>query len=143
MIIPPVVFADASFYITGINAKDPSRARAAAWLPVLVANGSRIVTTEAVLWEFLNSCSPPPTRGRALLAYERLHADPMVEAVGFEPTLIGAALDLYKRHRDKAWGIVDCYSFVVMRVRKLTAALTADHHFEQAGFAALLLRDPP
>jgi predicted nucleic acid-binding protein len=43
---------------------------------------------------------------------------------------------------DKEWGIVDCFSFEVMRIRGMRFALTADHHFEQAGFIALLLNDP-
>jgi uncharacterized protein len=40
--------------------------------------------------------------------------------------------------RDKEWSLTDCISFVVMKERGLTEALTADHHFEQAGFKALL-----
>lgn len=105
---------------------------------MLLQNRTRFVTSEAVLWEFLNSCSAPSLRGHAFLAY-----DPLVEVVEFEPAHVGDAFDLYKRHHDKSWGIVDCFSFVVMRARKLTAALTADHHLGQAGFDALLLRDPP
>jgi predicted nucleic acid-binding protein len=34
--------------------------------------------------------------------------------------------------------LTDCISFVVMGGRSLTEALTSDHHFEQAGFTALL-----
>ncbi len=40
--------------------------------------------------------------------------------------------------RDKDWSLTDCISFVVMHERGITEALTADHHFEQAGFVALL-----
>ncbi len=38
-------------------------------------------------------------------------------------------------------GLVDCISFVVMRERNIEAALTADEHFIQAGFRALLRED--
>ena len=34
--------------------------------------------------------------------------------------------------------LTDCISFVVMQERGIAEALTGDHHFEQAGFAALL-----
>jgi predicted nucleic acid-binding protein len=34
--------------------------------------------------------------------------------------------------------LTDCISFAAMRACALEEALTGDHHFEQAGFAALL-----
>ncbi len=37
------------------------------------------------------------------------------------------------------WGLTDCVSFVVMQERGLTDAATADEHFTQAGYRALLL----
>jgi predicted nucleic acid-binding protein len=50
----------------------------------------------------------------------------------------GAAWDLLASHSDKSWSLVDCASFVVMRERSISAALIADHHFDQAGFSRLL-----
>jgi uncharacterized protein len=43
-----------------------------------------------------------------------------------------------RRRVDKEWSLTDCISFIVMERYKVTEALTADHHFEQAGFIALL-----
>jgi len=43
-----------------------------------------------------------------------------------------------ERGDDKEWGLTDCISFIVMGDPGLTDALTADEHFEQAGFRALL-----
>lgn len=40
--------------------------------------------------------------------------------------------------RDKDWPVTDCISFVVMEDESIRDALTGDHHFEQAGFTALL-----
>jgi predicted nucleic acid-binding protein len=45
---------------------------------------------------------------------------------------------LYGERLDKEWSLTDCISFVVMHDHQLTEAATADHHFEQAGFRALL-----
>jgi len=39
---------------------------------------------------------------------------------------------------DKDWSLTDCTSFIVMQDRNVTDALTADHHFDHAGFNALL-----
>ncbi len=44
---------------------------------------------------------------------------------------------------DQEWSLTDCISFIVMQQRGISPALTYDHHFEQAGFEALLRRDPP
>ena len=49
--------------------------------------------------------------------------------VGFNP---------YRDRSDKAWSLIDCISFETMRQRGLTEALSADHHFKQAGFRTLL-----
>jgi predicted nucleic acid-binding protein len=59
------------------------------------------------------------------------------------PTLeqFNDALGFYERRADKAWSLTDCISFQVMTQRGIVDALTADHHFEQAGFHALLRED--
>ena len=48
-------------------------------------------------------------------------------------------LALYKERPDKAWGLVDCFSFVVMKEGRLKVALCFDEHFRQAGFEVPLL----
>ncbi|MFQ3598762.1 MAG: hypothetical protein SNJ66_10545 [Chloroherpetonaceae bacterium] len=48
------------------------------------------------------------------------------------------AFSLFKKHIDKTWGLVDCAPFVVMKELGVEYALTADKHFEQAGFIAVL-----
>jgi predicted nucleic acid-binding protein len=49
----------------------------------------------------------------------------------------------HERAQDKEWSLTDCISFLLMRERGIHEALTHDHHFEQAGFVALLRSDPP
>ena len=55
---------------------------------------------------------------------------------------VDLGLERYARSDDKAWGLTDCVSFVLMEEHSVTRALAHDHHFEQAGFEALLRRDP-
>lgn len=78
-------------------------------------------------------------RKAAILLLGSICQDPKIEIVPDSEELFSRAFELYKSRPDKEWGLTDCLSFVVMEERKLNAALTADRHFVQAGFRALLL----
>ena len=101
------------------------------------------MTTEAVLWEWLNGLSDASSRGVAAEGYRRAHADARIEVVPFQPELIDSAVQLYRTRPDKNWSLTDCLSFVVMERRHLTDALTTDGHFEQAGLKVMMLVQPP
>jgi uncharacterized protein len=135
-------FADTSFWIALSSKRDQYHSRAVAWHAALMQSESRIVTTEAVLWEWLNALADTATRATAAEGYRRVCADKRVEVVPFDPELNVAAVDLYRRRGDKNWSLTDCLSVVVMEQRHLTEALTSDHHFEQAGMKALMLSMP-
>ena len=45
--------------------------------------------------------------------------------------------------QDKTYALCDAVSFVLMRQRHLTEALTTDRHFEQEGFQRLLVEARP
>jgi uncharacterized protein len=78
-----------------------------------------------------------------MAAYRQCHRDPRIEAVPFQADFARAAVDLYEARHDKAWGVTDCLSFIVMENRHLPCRhppLIAIS--KQAGFEALLLREP-
>lgn len=129
------VFADASYYVALLSPRDQHHQDA-----VRMSGESRqpVVVTEFVLIEVSNALAPVESRGRSLALWAHLQNDPSVTIVPASTALITEGLDLYARRPDKEWSLTDCISFVVMRERGLTEALTADHHFEQAGFTALL-----
>jgi uncharacterized protein len=137
-----VYFADESFWIALSSRRDQYHSQALAWHAAVARTGSRIVTTEAVLWEWLNALSDTSSRRVVAEGYQRVHRDSSIEVVSFEPELIGSAFDLYRGRSDKDWSLTDCLSFVVMQRRQLTNALTTDRHFEQAGLAAAMLDQP-
>lgn len=64
--------------------------------------------------------------------------DPDVTVIRVNADLFDAGLQLFADRLDKYWSLTDCISFVVMLREGITDALTGDHHFEQAGFRALL-----
>ena len=134
---------DTSFWISLLEVGDDHHQRALAWQRHVVRNRVGLFTTEPVLWEVLNFFSAPAARQRGLDLYEAAHHRPEISVEGFDPALCDAAIKLYSERPDKEWGVVDCFSFSVMGLRGLAEALTSDHHFEQAGFVALLLQDPP
>jgi predicted nucleic acid-binding protein len=76
-------------------------------------------------------------RGKAAELVDSLYEAPDVEVVRANGAF-AEALELYKKMDDKAWGHTDCGSILIMRARGLSEALAHDHHFEQAGFVALL-----
>lgn len=135
-------FADTSFWIALSSRRDQFHSQALAWHAAVLRTGSKIVTTEAVLWEWLNALADTSTRGIAAEGYRRANADSLVEVVPLDPDLTSAAVSLYGSRTDKDWSLTDCLSFVVMQRRGIAEALTTDHHFEQAGLKALMLSLP-
>lgn len=88
--------------------------------------------------EIGNALSKQRYRPAAVELLLSLENDPKVEIVPVSGDLYAQAFKLFSERTDKEWGLVDCVSFVVMRERGITDALTSDNHFRQAGFNALM-----
>jgi len=79
------------------------------------------------------------SREAALDFSERLIDDADIETVWVDETRHREALALLRVRTDKAYTLCDAVSFVLMRERGITEALTTDRHFEQEGFVRLLI----
>lgn len=99
----------------------------------------RLVTTRAVLLEIGNALARQKFRNIAVQLLRSLENDSTVAIIPLSEALFAAAMQLFQSRADKEWGLTDCVSFVVMQERAITDALTADAHFQQAGFRPLLL----
>lgn len=132
------VFADTSYWIALLNDRDALHAKALA-MPAKLAAVS-MVTSEMVLVELLNGlCDGDPwRRSAAVSAVETIRKQPSIIVVPQTPEQFAIAFDRYKQSADKNWSLTDCASFQIMEAEGITAALTHDHHFIQAGFEALL-----
>ncbi|HEY2415761.1 MAG TPA: PIN domain-containing protein [Pirellulaceae bacterium] len=131
-----IVFADTFALIGWLNPRDEAHARVAGFLEEFTG---RLLTTEWVLMELADALSAPASRGTVAAFLRAVRSDPMFEVVGYQPEIYEAGFELFCNRSDKAWSLTDCISFAVMAKRKLVDALTADRHFEQAGFRAVLL----
>jgi predicted nucleic acid-binding protein len=129
------VFADTSYYLALGNQRDESHRRAVA---ALHDDSFQVVTSAWVLLEIGDGLSNTGLRRTFARVLEVIRADRRTQVVGFSASVFEAAIALYDDRPDKEWSLTDCTSFVIMRRRKLTRALTADRHFAQAGFEAVL-----
>lgn len=137
------LLVDTSFWVALARRKDQYHPIAKAWQEWLGHKKLLLVTTEMVLWELLNSLSEPHLRGTAAAIRRHCLADPHVQVITTNLMPIEQAVELYELHQDKTWSLTDCFSFAVMQAMKLSAALTSDRHFIQAGYDSLLLQQPP
>lgn len=135
------VFADTTYWIALLHSQEQLHARA-----IEVSQGLQpfcTVTSEMVLTEVLADFSKrgEHLRSGACSLVKGVMSDSNVELIPQSSELFKRAIDAYCAYRDKQWSLTDCASFIIMRERDISQALTADHDFVQAGFEALLAGD--
>lgn len=131
-------FIDTSYAIALANSRDDLHHQAFRLSELLEKNKTNLITTQAVVLEIGNALSKQRYRLGAIKLLQALESDPKVEVVPLSQQIYTKAIQLYSERLDKEWGLIDCVSFVVMQEREIADALTADEHFQQAGFRALL-----
>jgi hypothetical protein len=129
------IFADTFVFLAMISANDAAHAAS-----VRLMNSLRnpLVTTAWVLTELADGLCARETRHLFLATEERIRSDKQFSVVPATQALFNEGCKLYRERNDKNWSLTDCISFVVMKDRGIKDVLTGDHHFEQAGFNALL-----
>jgi len=133
-----LTFVDASGWIALVNANDALHQQSVRLFEQRLNEGRGFVTSSVVLLEVGNWLSPVPLRGLASGLIERIEHSSRIQVVELTPELYRKGWLLYRERPDKDWGVIDCISFTIMQERNIVEALTADRHFQQAGFVALL-----
>jgi uncharacterized protein len=128
------VFGDAFYFVAWLNRFDQHHSKAVEFARRYTGE---IVTTRFVLVETADALASS-LRVKARSFIDIIETDSANIIVRKEPDLFRKGLALYGERLDKHWTLTDCISFIVMDELDLTDALTGDHHFEQAGFNALL-----
>ena len=132
------IFVDTLFVIALVSNRDQRHQQAVTLSHQYT--GWPFLTTDAVLLEIGNGLARSHKQEAGEII-ERFLASAQVEVVHLTPDLFRRGFNLYKSHKDKTWGLVDCISFIVMREAGVHKALTFDRHFEQAGFEILMQAD--
>lgn len=131
------VFVDTVYYLALTNPRDQYAADA---IRFTAGFSGAFVTSAWVLAEVANSLTRGTDRSLFLELYRSLADDRRMMIVAPNQELFDEGIHLFAERPDKEWSLTDCISFIIMREYDLTDALTADHHFEQAGFRILLPR---
>jgi len=130
------IFADTGYWIGLVNPRDQIHQKVMKITQEL--SSVRLLTTEMVLVELLNSFSDSPFRRAVAGMVLKLRNDRNLRIVPQTSEQFEGALRRYKQAADKSWSLTDCASFEVMEAEQIQAALTHDQHFAQAGFETLL-----
>jgi predicted nucleic acid-binding protein len=130
------IFADTGYWIGLVNPRDQIHKKVMKITQEL--SSARLLTTEMVLVELLNSFSDSPFRRVVAGMVLKLRNDRNVRIVPQTSEQFERALRRYKQAADKSWSLTDCASFQVMEAEQIQAALTHDQHFAEAGFETLL-----
>jgi len=134
-----ICFADTFYFLALRNPRDQAHALALAATEQLAE--CRIVTTAWVLTEVADALAEPANRKGFEELLNLLRSNFLATMVPPSRQLFEQGIEFYGRRPDKAWSLTDCISFVVMDEQGIQDALTGDHHFEQAGYRALLKSD--
>lgn len=129
------IFIDTLFVVALVNPNDQYHKKASELAEKY--EGHPLLVTDAVLLEIGNGLARN-YKQQAVEIIEQFFASDEVEIVHLTPELFERGFTLYKTHKDKEWGLIDCISFEVMREAGIADALTFDRHFVQAGFQALM-----
>ena len=129
------VLADSVYFFALLNPRDRLHACAKRYA---AQSSNPILTTAWVLTEVADGLSERTKRRTVVQLIEILQGAADVEIIPPSQELFQRGLERYAQRLDKDWSLTHCISFVVMEEHGLTEALTADHHFKQAGFATLL-----
>lgn len=129
------VFADTYFYIALVSIKDRFHSLARQFAS---SDTLHLVTTEYVLIEIANFFSRAHLKSVFLDIHSDVQGDAKTRVIPASADLLQKGIALYANRTDHDWSLTDCLTFTVMSERSIDTALTADHHFVQAGYQILL-----
>lgn len=132
------VFADTCYWVGITNPKDQWHEIATAARRAL--GDVRMLTTEEVLVEYLNSMSVfgAHLRGKTAEVVRAIQRDPNTRVLQQSRDTFLKGLERYEKRADKLCGLTDCISMNAMDEANVRDVLTHDAHFAQEGYNVLM-----
>jgi uncharacterized protein len=130
---------DTSFVLALENRDDLFHERAKSFARDLAAENCVFLLHWGILLEIGDGYARVERREKGCRLLDKFRNEDGFQIIPLTDALLQDAIALYCDRRDKNWGLTDCASFALMRQEDISEALTADVHFRQAGFHALLL----
>lgn len=130
-------FLDASYIIALELADDQNHAVALRHWHSLRDSLPQLITTSYVFDEIVTFFNSRDHHAKAVEVGGRLLKSPSVTMISVDAHLFLKGWQFFQKYTDKSYSLTDSISFVVMKERRLTNALTFDRHFVQAGFIKL------
>ncbi len=131
------LFLDAG-YIIALEASDDQNHKAASrYWRKLLKSPPPLVTTSYVFDEVVTFFNSRGRHEKAVEVGSNLIQTDSIELIHIDETLFYEGWEYFQKHKDKAYSLTDCISFIVMKQRGIRGALTFDKHFAQAGFEKL------
>ncbi|MFE4105047.1 type II toxin-antitoxin system VapC family toxin [Almyronema epifaneia] len=134
------LFVDTSGWASFFISAEPTHKQAVQSFITAHKQKHAISTSNYVIAELVALLQSPlrVQRSQIFTIIDTIKTTPYLDVIHIGADIDAAAWQLCKSRLDKKWSLVDCASFVLMQQHDIQAALTTDHHFEQAGFTRLL-----
>jgi len=128
------LFVDTAGWTMLADENDPQHRTARTFRDDWLASAGMLVSSDFVMDETLTLIRVRLGLDAAERWWDQVEGSPRVRWEWIDPARAEKARHWFFRWRDKDFSFTDCSSFVVMKERRIRAALTNDHHFAQAGF---------
>jgi predicted nucleic acid-binding protein len=132
------VFVDTSGFFALLCTKDPAHGGAKRRMQAFAKSRRRMVTTDGVLVETFSLLKARGMRHLCTVFERMVSSSRSLQVEWTQPARFTQATAFFLKQIDQDYSFTDCVSFLVMKEHALVEALTTDHHFQIAGFRALL-----
>ncbi|MBF0229859.1 MAG: type II toxin-antitoxin system VapC family toxin [Desulfamplus sp.] len=128
------LFIDSGYFIALEALDDQNHKIASIHWKTLCKSLPQLLTTSYVFDEVITFFNSKGKHDKAVELGKNILDSPAIKLIHINEALFNKSWEYLKQHDDKTYSFTDCTSFVLMKQRKITKALTFDRHFKQAGF---------